>query len=702
MKMKEMRKGNMYQLNRIILLLSLPIILLGQATPTNPSLPITIPTGKRPSPTGSVVVVHSGDDLQAKYNAAACGSDLVLDDGATFTGAYVFNKQCTSSNWILVEGTACKNNAPIPVYVTTGYINSSANPPIPPPSLTHYATLTASGGTPPLLTTDGTTPGKYNYFGCLEVNSPTAGQFYLIGTTNGLTETITSQLCDNIIFDRMYAHGLTASSTIQMIRAFIIAGSNISVVNSYASNIYWGGGDSQAILGALGPGPYLITNNFLSAPTEVIMFGGTGKTPGYNCTIAASPAPTTTSATVNTCVDANGNTVATPLPGVQVMFYTSASMPYYTPLDWTTIISNTAGALTFSAIPTAPISGSAKIAWGIATADITVTKNYLWKDPTWNPSDPSYDGIARQSKNFLECKYCQRINANGNVGVNSWNAGQQYAFNFNSADQNGDCPWCYSSDVTFQNNILKNISADFVILSTQAGGSNGSCPPFLNRVLIKNNLFYTAGASPYIAHTGPNWFIGDNNGGCTYPAPLQGTDSLQIIHNTFLGNQSNGQIADDWPFNFSNLVVKDNITEFDQTRWFQAASGCTEPCFTNGSTTSGTWTASNNAIVNSGIINGGSGISDATIISRYGAIVLSTLYDTSSATNYSTAPFLNYVGVNSDYHNFKLTGAGAWINAASDGTNPGVNFNLLDAALGINLGGITMNGNIFTKDIVVH
>jgi len=130
-------------------------------------------------------------------------------------------------------------------------------------------------------------------------------------------------------------------------------------------------------------------------------------------------------------------------------------------------------------------------------------------------------------------------------------------------------------------------------------------------------------------------------------------------------------------------VIKDNITEFDQYRW---ANQCiTGPdgtaCINSSLNTGGTSTISNNAIINSGAINGGQGISDATITTRYGSLVLGTYYDTTVGTNYSGAPFLNFAAINTDYHNFALTGSGGWINAASDGTNPGVNFTTLDAAL---------------------
>jgi hypothetical protein len=112
------------------------------------------------------------------------------------------------------------------------------------------------------------------------------------------------------------------------------------------------------------------------------------------------------------------------------------------------------------------------------------------------------------------------------------------------------------------------------------------------------------------------------------------------------------------------------------------SGGCPEPCFTSKAVTNGTWTTLNNAIINSGAVNGGQGVSDATLTLKYGSGVLHTYYDTSQATNYGGAPFASYSTVNTDYHGFQLVGSGPWRNAASDGTDPGVNFALLDGALG--------------------
>lgn len=659
-----------------------------QASATNPTLPLVTPQKTRPAPTGSAVFVHdmgdpsmNGTNLQNAYTSATCGQDIILDDGVTYSGNFIFNKQCSAPNWTLIEGTGCSSSTtPIPTYASTTTANAPANIPLPIPALTHYPKITSTNGASPISMTDGTTAAKYNYVGCIDTTA-NLSQAALIAMVT-LSETVIAQLPDHLMFDRMYVHGVPASSTVQMNRGFLAGGSMISIVNSYVSNIYSSFGDAQAILIGYGTAGYLIQNNFLEGSSEIIMAGGTGRTPGYSCTIAASPAPTTTSATANTCIDANGGSVATPAIGTNVMFKTSAGSPAYVPQDWTTITGNTAGALTFTTIPTPPIAGAAKVVWGIVPSDITITLNYLFKPPSWNPSDPTYDSVVRSSKDFVEDKYGVRWLVTANVMVNSWNNGQSNAFNINVTDQNGDCPWCTSSDVTVSLNVVKNISGLFGIITSQ--DYNGQCPGPLKRVLIQNNLFWPAGASAFILSGGSNFLLAGFTG-C--PVTGGGTDSLQIIHNHLLGPYISMQLSGGTPYNFTNLVIRDNIVELDQYRWTnQCADGMPAnvdgtACIMGDVSTGGLWTIKNNAIINSGAVNGGQGQPDSVLLSRYSGLIITTLYDTTPAMGYSLAPFASYSTVNLDYHGFALAGAGPWRNSASDGTDPGACLPCIDIAL---------------------
>lgn len=76
---------------------------------------------------------------------------------------------------------------------------------------------------------------------------------------------------DYITFDRCYGYGLTNG---QLKHAFIIGGRHIEVVDCDIRNIVKDQDDNQAIVAWTGAGPYRVVNNFLSARTENVMFGG--------------------------------------------------------------------------------------------------------------------------------------------------------------------------------------------------------------------------------------------------------------------------------------------------------------------------------------------------------------------------------------------------------------------------------------------
>jgi len=80
---------------------------------------------------------------------------------------------------------------------------------------------------------------------------------------------------NNLILDRTYIHGLPALSSR---RCIMMNSASTAIVDSWVSECHSNDGDSQAIIGWNGPGPYLIQNNHLEAGHEVIMFGGGGVT----------------------------------------------------------------------------------------------------------------------------------------------------------------------------------------------------------------------------------------------------------------------------------------------------------------------------------------------------------------------------------------------------------------------------------------
>jgi len=122
----------------------------------------------------------------------------------------------------------------------------------------------------------------YNFVGVqFTINQSNTSIIYNLITVGTTTESSTSQLCHDIIFDRIYAW-LPSSSTYQMRRAFYLGGNTTTVMNSriegIKTTIAGEGSDSQAIAILGGQGVDAIYNNDLEAATENILTGGSANT----------------------------------------------------------------------------------------------------------------------------------------------------------------------------------------------------------------------------------------------------------------------------------------------------------------------------------------------------------------------------------------------------------------------------------------
>jgi hypothetical protein len=129
-------------------------------------------------------------------------------------------------------------------------------------------------------------------------------------------------------------------------------------------------------------------------------------------------------------------------------------------------------------------------------SDIEFRNNYLYKPPAWFPLSKA--PINQMSvKNSFELKSAQRVLVDGNTIENNWVAGQNgYAVVFTvRSSASGDV--AVVNDVTFTNNLLKNVAAGFNTLATddncgiawaKSCGNSGS----QTRWNITNNLILLA------------------------------------------------------------------------------------------------------------------------------------------------------------------------------------------------------------------
>jgi hypothetical protein len=84
------------------------------------------------------------------------------------------------------------------------------------------------------------------------------------------SEIVTLQDATNITLDRMLIVGWANGQR----RAIRGNGKQITLTRSYIANVWASGSDSQAFCAWDGAGPYTITDNFLEAASENVMFGG--------------------------------------------------------------------------------------------------------------------------------------------------------------------------------------------------------------------------------------------------------------------------------------------------------------------------------------------------------------------------------------------------------------------------------------------
>ena len=220
-----------------------------------------------PSGQGHTVSVSSGDELQKALDQAVGGDTILLADGATFRpvapeGSFMLrNRQIPPGQWVTIR---------------------SAN-----------RAFDASGALPPSRRVDTSNANVMPRIRATAANAasiraePRARGYRLTGLDIGADAGVSQmtnlvELGDgndtaaeaepgDIVIDRCYLHG---NDTGNFRRGVALNGARLAVVDSWIENFHDAHGDSQAIGGWNGPGPFKIVNNMLEAASENIMFGG--------------------------------------------------------------------------------------------------------------------------------------------------------------------------------------------------------------------------------------------------------------------------------------------------------------------------------------------------------------------------------------------------------------------------------------------
>ncbi|NLF25934.1 MAG: hypothetical protein GX589_09810 [Deltaproteobacteria bacterium] len=136
----------------------------------------------------------------------------------------------------------------------------------------------------------------------------------------------------------------------------------------------------------------------------------------------------------------------------------------------------------------------------LVPSNIEVRGNHCFKRLAWKFNDPSYAGKNWTIKNLFELKNAERILVTGNVFENNWSVTGQHsggqkgtAIVLTVRNQSGAAPWSVVRDLTFENNIIRNVGYGFRLTgSDDVHPSQGT-----TRIRIHNNAFESLRADYY-------------------------------------------------------------------------------------------------------------------------------------------------------------------------------------------------------------
>jgi hypothetical protein len=122
----------------------------------------------------------------------------------------------------------------------------------------------------------------------------------------------------------------------------------------------------------------------------------------------------------------------------------------------------------------------------LVPSDIEFRNNYVFKPLSWHTKDPSFAGIHWSVKNLFELKNARNVIIDGNIFENNWTDAQAgRAVLFTVRNEQTTAPWSTIENVQFTNNIVKNSPAALNLLGTDAPKPSGRG----TGLRIANNLF---------------------------------------------------------------------------------------------------------------------------------------------------------------------------------------------------------------------
>ena len=473
--------------------------------------------------------VHAGGNLQNAINSASLGDTVTLDAGATFTAGGYFlpaKSGCNGTSFVTIRSSAFAtlpagrihpSDAPNLAKIVT---NDNAN---------SNATFTLANGA-----------GCYQLVG-LELTSNTTIQMQVMLQLSGGS---------HVVVDRCFIHPLeypniTAPYTTTSRIAVQANSTDVTVENSYIDG-FWGlppgatpgatAVDSDGVLIDNGPcNPCSITNNYISAWFNNIYLGGSDPVASFTATVSGTP--TLTSATLSTVQGLTvGMPIAIMLPqntaycingisavhacwGNGVVQSIAGNTVTYTPL----VGLSYAGGGPRMLIPSTvvPLSGAASGAqWaGGNVQSITISRNYMTKPMAFSQWQLANNG--NHPKGIMEVKMVDGMDMWGNV-----TDGFPSVIALIGVNQNGGAPWVRINNVNIHENWINGYSSNCFIMDSDEGyylNADGD-----NWRLVNNICSNPDNSGQFVPTTSPVSFSMTNG------------KTVLIQHNTFLGGYAGG------------------------------------------------------------------------------------------------------------------------------------------------------------------
>jgi hypothetical protein len=531
-------------------------------------------------------------NLNAALAAATSGDIIEMDEDITFTQCSVLpNKGALGSPIIIRSSNATQPGAGVRFDPSTYAAN--------------VAILQAANTGCPAL---GTAVGAQDYIigpGLKFLNVPSAYRGIIELGANTSSQMLEADQPQDITIDRVW---LVGDPWIGQKVGIDLNGKNLAVQNSYIEGIKGVGQDAVGLRCFNGTGPITIFNNYINAAGYGFICGGDQP---YMMQFADASAATTTTATLTNIVNRSGGThlISTLHVDQYISVLASAGTIRYHPKVLSCGTSTpgaacTSANITFEAIPAAPDTGTAgDIQWGAIPSDLSIRRNYFWKDPAWmnnilatpvissaTPSTSSGSLPAATYYYRVQATYCcyqtSRIystaatevsavlSATGKVTV-SWGAvsGPSY-ITYRVFRSTASGVFAGYIDV---GNVTSYVDTGTALTgtSTPAGGTNWVMKnameiKFANRVQIDSNIFEN---SPVGAESGyAIWFKSNNYGSANYMFTRDVVFEKNIMDGmdgcfSILGRIDSA--GADFTRPLENLTIRNNICLDSNTSWMQ-------------------------------------------------------------------------------------------------------------------------------------